>query len=339
MVTTPNGVVTTGLNPTFNQGMWELISAVEARGGHVTLSSGVRSKAEQQALWNNRAGNPNPVAKPGTSLHEQGLAADLVGDETTTRLLHELAPKFGLTGIAGDPVHFQLATAQSPSGSGLEPIAPQPTQMTLPARFDVLANMLNSEGMTSPNASEGIDTTSMTNPSTAASPTANSSDGTLSLVDRLNTLGSMLNPEGLKPDTSISTAQSPTVETSASGIDRFMSAISGQESGGNYNAKNPSGASGKYQIMPSNWPSWSKEAGLASNAEMSPQNQETVARFKMQQYYQQFGDWGLAAAAWFAGPGTAARIQKNPALASTISDGNKSVQSYMDYARQHMGGQ
>jgi hypothetical protein len=90
-------------------------------------------------------------------------------------------------------------------------------------------------------------------------------------------------------------------------IDGLMAAISGQESGGNYDAQNGrTGAYGKYQIMPGNWPSWSEEAGLGSNAERTPENQEKVARFKLNQYLQQYGAEG-AMVAWYSGPGNAER--------------------------------
>ena len=86
-------------------------------------------------------------------------------------------------------------------------------------------------------------------------------------------------------------------------FDNLVAAIGGQESGGNYNAKNGrTGASGKYQIMPDNWPSWSQEAGLPAGAEMTPENQEIVARFKLKQYYDKYGARG-AAIAWYGGEG------------------------------------
>lgn len=86
-------------------------------------------------------------------------------------------------------------------------------------------------------------------------------------------------------------------------FDNLVAAIGGQESGGNYNAKNSrTGASGKYQIMPDNWPSWSQEAGLPAGAEMTPENQEIVARFKLKQYYDKYGARG-AAIAWYGGEG------------------------------------
>lgn len=88
---------------------------------------------------------------------------------------------------------------------------------------------------------------------------------------------------------------------------KLMASFGIQESGGNYNAKNGrTGASGKYQIMPKNWPSWSQEAGLPAGADMSPENQEKVARFKLRQYYDKYGAEG-AAVAWYSGETNAQR--------------------------------
>lgn len=90
-------------------------------------------------------------------------------------------------------------------------------------------------------------------------------------------------------------------------FENLMVSFGIQESSGNYNAKNGrTGASGKYQILPKNWPSWSQEAGLPAGAEMTPENQEKVARFKLKQYYDEYGAEG-AAVAWYAGPGNAER--------------------------------
>lgn len=81
----------------------------------------------------------------------------------------------------------------------------------------------------------------------------------------------------------------------------FFNAVSGQESGGNYEAQNGrTGAFGKYQIMPGNWPSWSKQAGLPDGAEQTPENQEVVAKYKLGQYYDAYGAEG-ALVAWYAG--------------------------------------
>lgn len=111
-------------------------------------------------------------------------------------------------------------------------------------------------------------------------------------------------------------------------FDNLVAAIGGQESGGNYNAKNGrTGASGKYQIMPDNWPSWSQEAGLPAGAEMTPENQEIVARFKLKQYYDKYGARG-AAIAWYGGEGAL----KYSAEAMNRKQGNGDEPSINEYA-------
>lgn len=111
-------------------------------------------------------------------------------------------------------------------------------------------------------------------------------------------------------------------------FDNLVAAIGGQESGGNYNAKNGrTGASGKYQIMPDNWPSWSREAGLPAGAEMTPENQEIVARFKLKQYYDKYGARG-AAIAWYGGEGAL----KYSAYAMNRKQGNGDEPSINEYA-------
>jgi hypothetical protein len=133
--------------------------------------------------------------------------------------------------------------------------------------------------------------------------------------------------------------------SAASGVtlDRFMDALAGQESGGNYSAKNArTGASGKYQIMPANWPAWSKEAGLGANAARTPENQERVARFKMQQYHQRFGSWDAVAVAWYAGPGAAKEWIKNPDTSRfnrKQGKGNEpSINEYVRSVNKRLGG-
>ena len=87
-------------------------------------------------------------------------------------------------------------------------------------------------------------------------------------------------------------------------IDQFMGAISGQESGGDYNAENErTAAAGKYQILPTNWASWAQDAGLSPDAPMTPKNQEIIAKNKMLEYYNKFGNWRDVAIAWYGGEG------------------------------------
>ena len=84
----------------------------------------------------------------------------------------------------------------------------------------------------------------------------------------------------------------------------FLNAVAQVESGGNYNAANSIGALGKYQILSSNIPGWSKEAlGHSVSPEQflhSPHLQEAIARYKLGQYVQKYGYLG-AAKAWNSG--------------------------------------
>lgn len=106
-------------------------------------------------------------------------------------------------------------------------------------------------------------------------------------------------------------------------LDSFMRAIAGQESGGDYGITNrDSGAHGKYQILPSNWPSWSAEAGIPG-APQTPENQERVARFKIQQYYNQYGNWEDVASVWYSG-------QPLGADQHADQNGYPSIRSYVD---------
>src|ERR1044072_3626270 len=88
---------------------------------------------------------------------------------------------------------------------------------------------------------------------------------------------------------------------------QFMAGISAQESGGNYSAVNKqSGALGKYQVMPSNVPGWSKQVlGYSISASQflrSPSLQEKIVSGILHGYFNKWGPRG-AAAAWYAGPG------------------------------------
>jgi hypothetical protein len=101
-------------------------------------------------------------------------------------------------------------------------------------------------------------------------------------------------------------------------VNALVSALGGQESGsptaGGYTAVNPdSGATGRFQIMPGNWASWSQAAGLGPNAPMTPQNQEIVARNQISVYLADGGgDPSYVAVAWYAGEGTAKAFQADP---------------------------
>ncbi|HEX7223937.1 MAG TPA: transglycosylase family protein [Candidatus Limnocylindrales bacterium] len=110
----------------------------------------------------------------------------------------------------------------------------------------------------------------------------------------------------------------PSVAASAGappGIDRFLYALGQVESGGNYYALNPtSGAYGKYQIMPTNWPGWALRYIGSSAAPQTPANQEKVARGKVTDLWIWLDTWPNVAHWWLTGSG-----ERNQALWSSYS--------------------
>jgi hypothetical protein len=92
--------------------------------------------------------------------------------------------------------------------------------------------------------------------------------------------------------------------TEPPGINRFLYALGQVESGGNYTARNPtSGAYGKYQIIPSNWPGWAKLYVGSSTAPWTPANQEAVARGKVTALWNWLDTWPNVAHWWLTGSG------------------------------------
>ena len=85
-----------------------LARARELLGVAVPITSGYRSPEKQAELWAHRASNPFPVARPGQSAHERGMAVD-VPLSFVARLL-TVARQAGLCRPypVADPVHFEL---------------------------------------------------------------------------------------------------------------------------------------------------------------------------------------------------------------------------------------
>lgn len=149
-------------------------------------------------------------------------------------------------------------------------------------------------------------------------------------------------------------------------LEAFMGAIRALESGGgdprgDYNARGPlitnpnsqyhgERAHGAYGIMPGNWDSWSRAAGLGGADIRDPRAQDAVARHMFERYYAEFGSWDLVAIAWFAGAGNARKAQRRGiASLSEVRDtqgtdpktGKKfkgtSVPDYVTKIRHYMG--
>ena len=92
----------------------ELLRRLEAlaarRGEHFHINSGLRTRAEQQRLWDSRGSNPYPVAQPGTSRHESGRAADVtIGGRDIQNVISAAELRAaGINPLAGDSVHVEL---------------------------------------------------------------------------------------------------------------------------------------------------------------------------------------------------------------------------------------
>ena len=74
----------------------------------VEVVSGLRTRVEQEELWRRRHTNPYPVARPGTSDHERGVAIDV--PRAVAEELAAIGPAVGLCRPLPqtDPVHFVL---------------------------------------------------------------------------------------------------------------------------------------------------------------------------------------------------------------------------------------
>jgi hypothetical protein len=85
-------------------------------------------------------------------------------------------------------------------------------------------------------------------------------------------------------------------------LQEFMWAVGEVESNGDYTARNRrTGAYGKYQIMPGNWPAWAERYIGDPKAPRTPQNQELVARGKFIDLHEWLGSWDLVARWWLTG--------------------------------------
>src|SRR6478736_1847478 len=121
-------------------------------------------------------------------------------------------------------------------------------------------------------------------------------------------------------------------------FDDFMAAIAGQESGGlgdqaRYSVVNSYGAVGKYHVLKSNVPEWSRAAlGRSITWQQfrdSPELQEKIVRHRLKKYFDQYGPRG-AASAWYSG---------NPSLdqSTRSQSGGPSIKSYVDSVMSRAG--
>ena len=79
-------------------------------GRPVAVVSGLRTRAEQEALWDRRHANPYPVARPGTSDHERGMAVDVARADVAAVLAVAAAAGLCQPLPDRDPVHFVVCS-------------------------------------------------------------------------------------------------------------------------------------------------------------------------------------------------------------------------------------
>ena len=94
----------------------------------------------------------------------------------------------------------------------------------------------------------------------------------------------------------------PKPQPTPRGLTEFMGSLAQVESGGRYDARNPdSGAYGRYQIMPFNWPAWARRYLGRTKAPTTPLNQERVAAGRLTDLYLAYGAWDRTAYWWLTG--------------------------------------
>jgi hypothetical protein len=84
-----------------------LQKAIERRGRKLVVNSAYRTLAQQMLLFNWRGSNRNPVAEPGKSNHQSGLALDIEDREGWLPFLSGS----GWQPLAGDPPHIDYRGA------------------------------------------------------------------------------------------------------------------------------------------------------------------------------------------------------------------------------------
>jgi len=87
----------------------------------LTVTSVYRSYTDQLALWLARDRNPFPVAPPGQSMHERGLAWDMTGPLDRLQEAGRVWRSWGGRWAESDPIHFEARASTPPAGQAGTP--------------------------------------------------------------------------------------------------------------------------------------------------------------------------------------------------------------------------
>ena len=133
-------------------------------------------------------------------------------------------------------------------------------------------------------------------------------------------------------------------------IDIYLKALLMRESSNNYEAKHKASiiedyatgkpirvqALGGYGILDINFEKWAKQAGLKDFSMededwKDPVAQDTIAKYKVQEYFNKYGSWDAVSVAWFSGEGNANQLVKNGTIDYTQADSNGvNIKDYVD---------
>lgn len=89
---------------------WVQLLLTHAQGAQITSTR--RSPTEQAKLYRRflNGMHPYPVLPPGRSMHEHGLAVDLIADESELRRLGMIWKRWGGLWHPSDPIHFEATS-------------------------------------------------------------------------------------------------------------------------------------------------------------------------------------------------------------------------------------
>jgi len=133
-------------------------------------------------------------------------------------------------------------------------------------------------------------------------------------------------------------------------IDMYLKALLMRESSNNYEAKHKASviedyatgkpirvqALGGYGILDINFKKWAEQAGL-KDFSMSdedwkdPVAQDTIAKYKVQEYFDKFQSWDAVSVAWFAGENKAKELLRNGTIDYDKADSNgTTIKQYVE---------
>ena len=133
-------------------------------------------------------------------------------------------------------------------------------------------------------------------------------------------------------------------------IDIYLKALLMRESTNNYEAKHKAStiedyatgkpirvqALGGYGILDINFEKWARQAGLKDFSMKDedwkdPVAQDTIAKYKVQEYFNKYGSWDAVSVAWFSGEGNANELVKNGTIDYSQEDSNGvNIKDYVD---------